>query len=192
MSAMDVPEIYRRASAQFGERVGAIGEHQWDAPTPLPGWDVRDLVHHLVHEERWTPPLFAGSTMAEVGDRFDGDLLGSDPVATQADAAAAALAAVCADGAMDRTVHLSFGDHPGREYAMQLAADHLVHAWDLACGIGADETLDPETVAAIDAWFPQVQQTYLELGVIGPPVEVAPDAGQQARLLAAFGRRAGR
>ena len=48
--------------------------------TPCTEWDVRALVNHVLGEIRWAVPLFAGSTIAEVGDRFDGDLLGDDPV----------------------------------------------------------------------------------------------------------------
>ena len=54
---------------------------------------------------------------------------------------------------MERTVHLSFGDHPGSEYAMQLAADHLVHAWDLARSLGVDDRLDAARCAAVNDWF---------------------------------------
>lgn len=187
MTAMDEREIYRRASDEFTSRVHQIGD-RWGAPTPLPGWGVRELVGHLVHEEVWTPPLFAGSTMDEVGDRFDGDLLGADPVGSHVDAAAEALAAVVAPGALERTVHLSFGDYPGREYAMQLAADHLVHAWDLARAIGADETLDPPTVAALAEWFVPMEPVYRDMGLIGPRVPRPAGAGTQTSLLAAFGR----
>jgi uncharacterized protein (TIGR03086 family) len=187
LTTVDVREIYARCSAGFTERVHAV-DGRWDAPTPLPGWDVRELVHHLVHEERWTPPLFAGATIEEVGGRLDGDLLGDDPVAAHDDAAAAALAAVRAEGAVEGTVHLSFGDHPGREYAMQLAADHLVHTWDLARALGTDETLDPEAVAAVLDWFGATEELYREMGVIGPRVEVPAGASPQAELLGRFGR----
>jgi uncharacterized protein (TIGR03086 family) len=184
---MDVREIYAVCSAGFTERVHAVGD-RWKDPTPLPGWDVRELVNHLVNEERWTPPLFGGSTIEEVGDRFDGDLLGDDPVSTVDEAAAAALAAVRAEGAVEGAVHLSFGDHPGREYAMQLAADHLVHTWDLARAIGADEKLDPQAVDAVLDWFGDTEVQYREMGVIGPRVEVPAGAGPQAQLLGRFGR----
>jgi uncharacterized protein (TIGR03086 family) len=130
-----------------------------EPPTPLPGWTVSQLVNHLVKEERWTPPLLAGATIEEVGSRFDGDLLGDDPVAAFDGAAAAALAVVRAEGALGGTVHLSFGDHPAREYAMQLAADHLVHAWDLARAIGADQTLDTDAVTAVREWFDAMETT---------------------------------
>ena len=54
---------------------------------------------------------------------------------------------------MSRTVHLSFGDVTGEEYARQLVADLLIHGWDLARAIGADETLDADLVDEVAAWF---------------------------------------
>ncbi len=187
LTIVDAPEIYARASAGFATLVHGAGG-RWSDPTPLPGWDVQDLVHHLVNEERWTPLLFAGATIEEIGTRLDGDLLGADPIAAFDAAAAEALAAIETLGAMDATVHLSFGDHPGREYAMQLAADHLVHTWDLARAIGADEALDPGAVAALYAWFGPTEAVYREMGVIGPRVDVPAGAGPQAELLGMFGR----
>jgi uncharacterized protein (TIGR03086 family) len=185
---MDVREIYSICSAGFAERVHAVGD-RWSDPTPLPGWDVRELINHIVNEERWAPPLFGGSTVEAVGDRFDGDILGEDPLATVDEAATEALAAVRVEGAVEGVVHLSFGDHPGEEYAMQLAADHLVHSFDLARAVGADETLDPQAVDAVLHWFDGTEAAYREMGVIGPRVEVPDGAGAQAQLLSRFGRR---
>lgn len=187
-TTLAVPELYRRCSTEFGRRVRAASG-SWDAPTPLPGWNVRRLVHHVVEEERWAPPLLAGQTVGEVGTRLAGDLLGDDPRAAHAAAAADAMAAVTAPGALDRTVHLSFGDHQGAEYALQLAADHLVHAVDLARALGLDEAVDPEAAAAIESWFGPVEETYRSLGAIGPRVEVPADAGPAARVLGMMGRR---
>ncbi|GAA3246234.1 TIGR03086 family metal-binding protein [Pseudonocardia petroleophila] len=185
---MDVREIYTRCSAAFGERVHAV-DGRWAAPTVNPGWDVRDLVNHLVNEERWTPLLLGGATIAEVGDRFDGDLLGADPLATYDEAAAAALAAVLAEGTVEGVAHLSFGDRPAREYVLQLSADHLVHAWDLARALGTDETLDGEVVEALLAWYvEETEALYHRIGVIGPLVEVPAGSGAQAELLGRFGR----
>jgi len=186
--AVDVPDLHQRASAEFGRRLHMIGEDQWGLPTPCTDWDVRALVRHLVDENLWTPPLMEGSTIAEVGDRFEGDILGDDPKKAYDEAAAAAVASVHGDGNMERTVHLSFGDFPGREYAMQLFADHLVHAWDLARAIRADERLDPELVAACAEWFEPMESAYRSAGAIGPAVPVAEEADAQTRLLARFGR----
>ena len=149
---MDIPAMFGRAVAEFDARVRQIGDHQWQAATPDEDWTVRDLVNHLAGEDLWAPPLLAGSTIAEVGDRFEGDVLGDEPNAAWAAASAAAVRAAAEDGAMDRIVHLSFGDFPGSEYTLQLFADHVIHAWDLARAIGADEHLDDELVASCATW----------------------------------------
>ena len=77
---MDVNELHRRAVEGFAALVERVPGDRWDAPTPCAAWTVRDIVNHLVNEQRWTAPMFAGATIEEVGDRFDGDLLGADPV----------------------------------------------------------------------------------------------------------------
>ena len=140
---MDIPAMSGRAVAESGARVRRIGDHQWQAATPDEDWTVRDLVNHLVGEDLRAPPLLAGSTIAEVGDHFEGDVPGADPKAAWAAASAAAVRAAGEDGAMDRIVHLSSGGFPGSEYTLQLFADHVIHAWDLTRAIGADEHLDP-------------------------------------------------
>ena len=175
-------------SSGGGRRHG--GGHQWLAATPDEGWTVRDLVNHLVSEDLWAPPLLAGSTIAEIGDRFDGDVLGAGPRAAWAAASAAAVPAVEEDGAMDRIVHLSFGDVPGGEYALQLFADHLVHAWDLARAVGADERLDAGLVASCANWFEAREDAYRSAGAIAARPPVPGDADAQTLLLARFGRRA--
>ena len=187
---MDIPAMFGRAVAEFDARVQQIGDHQWQTPTPDEGWCVRDLVNHLASEDLWAPPLLAGSTIAEVGDRFEGDVLGADPKAAWTTAGAQAIRAVGSDGAMDRIVHLSFGDLPGSEYALQLFADHLIHAWDLARAIGADEHLDDELVASCATWFNAVEEAYRSAGAIAARPSVPGHADAQTLLLARFGRRA--
>lgn len=186
---MNVPDLHRRALDEFGRRVLAIPEDGWHMSTPNPEWDVQALVNHILDENRWTPPLLSGSTIEEVGDRFEGDLLGDDPIGAWIDSSRQATQAVHGAGAMERTVHLSFGDVPGEEYALQLFADHLIHAWDLARAIGADERLDPELVAVCSRWFAEREDMYRAAGAIGERPETAPDADPQTVLLASFGRR---
>jgi len=187
---MDIPAMFGRAVAEFDARVRQIDGHQWQAGTPDEDWCVRDLVNHLVAEDLWAPPLLAGSTITEVGDRFEGDVLGSEPMAAWTAASAEAVRAVQADGAMDRIVHLSFGDFPGGEYTLQLFADHLIHAWDLARAIGADERLDEELVTSCAAWFEAMEESYRSAGVIAARPPVPSDSDPQTLLLARFGRRA--
>jgi hypothetical protein len=88
-----------------------------------------------------------------------------------------------------RTVHLSFGDTPAEEYAYQLAADHVIHGWDLAVAIGADRTIDPDLVAVLTPWFAEREELFRAAGAIGErPSDPLSTDDPQARLLIAFGR----
>ena len=187
---MHIPAMFRGAVEEFDARMRQIGDHQWQAATPDEDWAVRDLVNHLAGEDLWAPLLLAGSTIAEVGDRFEGDVLGAEPGAAWTLASAGAVRAVEEDGAMDRIVHLSFGDFPGSEYTLQLFADHLIHAWDLARAIGADERLDAGLVASCANWFEAVEDAYRGAGAIAARPPVPGHADAQTVLLARFGRRA--
>jgi uncharacterized protein (TIGR03086 family) len=186
----DIVGLFRRAADSFGDFVRGVRDDQWSGSTPCTQWDVRALVNHLVYEMRWAVPLFQGSTIADVGDRFEGDLLGDDPVGAWDDAGAAAVSVVAEPGAMRRTVHLSFGDVPGEEYAWQLFADLTVHGWDLARATGQDETIDPALLGPLAEWFADQAEGYRSSGATGPRPPVADDADDQTRLLADFGRSA--
>jgi uncharacterized protein (TIGR03086 family) len=186
----DQAALHQKAVEEFDARVRAVGDDQWELPTPCSDWNVRQLVNHLVYENRWTVPLMEGSTIAEVGDRYEGDLLGDDPKGAWAEASAEAVAAVQADGAIERMVDLSSGPTPAGEYVSQLFADHLIHAWDLARAVGADDGLDPELVEACAAWFADMEPHYRAAGAIGDRPETPPGADDQTVLLAAFGRTA--
>ncbi len=185
---MDAWKLHRRAVEEWLRRVGSVEDDQWGQTTPCTDWDVRALVNHVVGEELWTRPLVEGSSVEDVGDRFDGDLLGETPGSVAADAGADAAEAMDAKGPEGALVKLSFGDTPIAEYAMQLTADHLVHGWDLAAATGQDRTLDAELVSAVGEWFRGMEEMYRGAGAIGPRLDAGGDA--QTELLAAFGRDA--
>jgi len=190
VQTIDAADLYRQACAGFDRLVNAVSVSQWDAPTTCPPWSVRDLVNHVAVENLWAAELFAGKTIESVGQVFEGDQLGAVPLAGWTAASQVGPAAAAAPEAMARTVHLSFGDVPGREYAMQLFADHLVHSWDLATAIGADAGLDRDLVRACRQWFSANEDAYRAAGAIGPRPPIPPDADDQTELLAAFGRTA--
>lgn len=181
---------FATAVDEFGNRVRAIRDDQWSAATPCTEWDVRALVNHLVGELMWMPPLLAGQTIADVGDRLDGDLLDPEPLHAWTNAVQDAVAAVEQPGALDRTVHLSYGDTPAAAYVTEVAADLTVHAWDLARGIGASDQLDSGLVHWV---YPQAKERLSPGGLPGyfePAVPVADNVTEQVRLLALYGRRA--
>lgn len=183
---IDRAALYRRCVDAWKERVAAVPAAAWSDPTPCADWSVRELVNHVTYENRWAPPLFDGHTVADVGDRFEGDLLGDDPVKAAQDAADASVAAADARLPAGGTVALSFGDTPVEEYVAQLAADHLVHAWDLAAATGGDRRFDPELVAGVAAWFDGMEELYRSAGAIGAAAE--PTGDPQDDLIARFGR----
>jgi uncharacterized protein (TIGR03086 family) len=185
-----IPELHRRAADRFGLLVHAVQPDEWTLPTPCAAWDVRALVNHVTSENLWVPPLFADQTVSDVGDRLDGDLLGTRPQAMWDESLAAAAAAIHAVDAMKQIVHLSFGDVAGHEYVTQLVADLVIHGWDLANAIGHDQTLDPELVQVCASWFSGVAEQARQAGIVGPRLPVPDTADPQTKLLADFGRQA--
>jgi uncharacterized protein (TIGR03086 family) len=172
----------------FEQRLSVVAADQWSGATPCDGWDVRTLVNHVVGELLWLPPLLDGKTIAEVGDRFDGDVLGPDPLVTYKSASGAAQAAASQPGARERTVHLSFGDFAGSEYLGQVISDVIIHSWDLARAVGADDRLDPTLVTFVDDFLSPQIDAWRSAGAFGPAVDVGPNASSQDRLLAQTGR----
>jgi uncharacterized protein (TIGR03086 family) len=186
----DVLELHRRAAGHFGEKVLAVGEDQWHLPTPCSEWDVHQLVNHVVYENRWAVDLVAGKTVAEVGDRHEGDLLGDDPVSAWHESLAAAREALDEPGVLDRTVHLSYGDETATEYFTQLVTDLVVHGWDLARAIGADEEMDAELAGFVWQAWKDREDMVRGSGMFGEHLDVPADADTQTKLLALLGRRA--
>jgi uncharacterized protein (TIGR03086 family) len=183
---MDLTTLHRRTVESWKRYLDGVRPDQWALPTPCTEWDVRALVNHVVGEDRWTRPLLEGRTIAEVGDRFDGDLLGDDPVGTGGEAAADATAAVDELLAGLDTVHLSYGDEDPGEYVRQLCADHLIHGWDLAAATAQDRTLAPDLVDEVGAWFAEREELYRSAGIVGQRTAAGGDP--QSDLLAAAGR----
>ncbi|MFD3921828.1 TIGR03086 family metal-binding protein [Streptomyces sp. NPDC058595] len=191
---MDDPLLDRHGEALdlFTDRVHAVGADQWRAGTPCAEWSVRDLVNHLTAEQLWVPPLVSeGRTMAEVGNAFDGDVLGDDPVATWDRAAAAARAAFAERGALDRTVRLSYGATPVAAYCSQMVLDAVVHTWDLSRGIGVNERLPRPLVDFAREEVEPYADGLSGSGLFDAPLTPPPGADAQARLLALLGREPG-
>jgi uncharacterized protein (TIGR03086 family) len=189
MTRKEILDRFNQAVDFFGMRVHAVRDDQWDAPTPCTEWSVRDLVNHLTVEQLWVPRLVRDdATVDEVGDAYDGDQLGDDPVAAWDRAAGEAVRAFGESGALGRTVHLSYGQTPAVAYCAQMTTDATVHAWDLSRGIGADEELPQElATAALHEVEPYANGLH-KSGLFAPPVEPPPGADDRTKLLSLLGR----
>jgi uncharacterized protein (TIGR03086 family) len=186
---MELLEAHGQALAVFDRAMHKVGPDDWDAPTPCADWTVRDLVNHLVVEQLWVPDMLAGRTVAEVGDRFDGDQLGDDPLRVWQESSQAARAAWLAPGAVTRTVHLSYGDERAEEYGWQMTTDLAVHGWDLATALGVDAGIPDGLAAALLGYVEPQLALWSGSSMFADPVPVPDDAAAPARLVALLGRQ---
>ncbi|UYM03341.1 TIGR03086 family metal-binding protein [Solicola gregarius] len=175
------------AAERFTATLHAVGADRWDAPTPCSDWDVRALVRHVTSEQLWAPHLLRGEMLEQVGDRYDGDVLGDDPIGVWDAAIAGALEAWLVPASDDMFVHVSVGQISVREYAAQMLVDLTVHCWDLARGAGQAVELDPDAVAASLAYTePRARHGGMD-SMFARPVPID-SADPIDRLLALTGR----
>ena len=135
------------------------------------------------------PPLLEGLTIGQAGDWFE-YLMGDDASAWPgllASSIEEAHAAVAQPGALDRTVHLSFGDTSGQEYVVQLTADGHPRR-DLARA--QDDTLDLGAAALLLPWAEANAGLLTASCMFGSPVDTRPDPPDDVRLPGLLGRRA--
>ena len=100
-----------------------------------PGSTLRQVVNYHAYDDSWVPDTLAGKTIDEVGSAHDGDLLGDDPKASFARIVATAVDAVRAFTDLDRTVHLTYGDWPAREYLTHITHFRASRVYDLSAFI---------------------------------------------------------
>jgi uncharacterized protein (TIGR03086 family) len=185
---MNLPEIHERALSATAKVVDGVAERQMDLPTPCDGWNVRELLNHIVGGNFWAAELATGKTIEEVGDRLDGDTLGSDPQAAYRSSALLAANAFNAPGAMDAPCAVSYGPVPGSIYCGHRILDVTIHGWDLAKATGQDTTLDPALVDAVTAIIAPQIDMLAGSGMFGTTVGITADADPQTRLLSQLGR----
>jgi uncharacterized protein (TIGR03086 family) len=186
--ALDLPELHDRALQHTRGYVAGVRDDQWKDPTPCEGWDVRELVNHIVSGNFWAGELARGKTIEEVGDRLDGDLLGDDHVAAYDESARAASEAFHAPGAMEEPCAVSYGPVPGEVYAGHRVIDVLIHGWDVAKATGQDTALPPDLVEACRAVIEPQKDMLLGSGAFGADHTAPPGADRQTALLALLGR----
>lgn len=188
MDGMEIRTAFDTAFTEFDRLVHETDGERWDDPTPCTEWTVKDLVNHLVSEHLWAPHLLDGETVADIGDRFDGDVVGDDPVAAWERAGAGSRPAFHRDGVLEREVDTSGGPVPATEYAWQMTMDLAVHGWDLARGLGTDSRMPDELARSLHRVFAPQVAAWQGAGIFGAPVDVPDDAPPRDRLVALLGR----
>lgn len=194
MASSDDLAMFLAAQRAFTDRVHAVTEEQWQLGTPDSEWSVADLVQHLVEEHQWVAPLMHGLDMDTAGKIAAGGRslpvdggVGANFAELWDEAAAASADAFSAGNALERSVDLSRGPTPAREYLGEMTFDLVVHSWDLGTAIGYGEPLPAEVVEAVYVQAKDAGDLSAS-GMFGAPVEVASDAPMIDKLVALTGR----
>ncbi len=184
----DIASLHRRALEHTRTYVARIGPDQLGLETPCAGWDVRDLLNHVIAGNFWAAELASGKSIADVGDRLDGDVVGTDPLEAYDRSAEAAVKAFEAPGALQAPCAVSYGPVPGEVYAGHRFLDVFVHGWDLAQATGQDSALDPALVDACAEVLAPQADLLAQSGQFGTPAAAPAGSSAQTRLLSQLGR----
>ena len=139
---LDVRALDRRATVIALNTLRLVRPGHLRLPTPCAGWDLGDLLGHMAAENRGFTAAAGGSAdpAAWHDHTYDGD-----PCTAVTASAVAVTAALAGDDILERTLMIrEFGSFPGRVGIAMHFLDNLVHAWDIARAIGADDTIEPE------------------------------------------------
>lgn len=159
----DTAELHLAVCRRFGEAVGAA-RGKWDRRSPCEEWDARGVLEHVIgfHDVLLLRPLGLKPTRPR-----------DDPQARWR------LTYEALTVALARQL-----DMP--QLLPKLTRDVLVHTWDLARAVGADDRLNP-------AWcelfcVPDDLEALSSSGMFKAPLAVPDESDAQARLLARLGR----
>ena len=170
---MSVEQMYAMVAAKWVEVTDQIAEADWDKPTPCDGWCVRDVVEH------------AHGWQTTGGNAFGAELeQGADWSTIQA-----AVSSQFSDPANFEGSVEAFGGMSKQAVAGTMIGDLLVHSWDIARAIGADDTLPAEACASTHMGLQRMPAEVLRSeNMFGPAIEVPADASDQDKLLGFVGR----
>ncbi len=167
-----VGELHLAVCRRFGEAVRAA-DGLWDRRSPCEAWDARGVIEHVIgfHDVLLLRPLGLKPNRPpddpQVRWRLTYDSLAeafAEPVAPER--------ATCLDA----------------ELVPKLTRDVLVHTWDLARAVGADDRLDPHWCERCYARLAADPQALSAPGMFKAPVAAPGDSDIQAKLLARLGR----
>ncbi|SFO94352.1 TIGR03086 family protein [Amycolatopsis arida] len=196
MSLSPAADRFRRTAAGFLARVEAVPAGRWSAPTPCPGWTARDVVAHVVNEQRRmlaavtrTEPLpLHGVDVAEIG--------AIPAVAPDADLAAAwreigdgLTAAIDDPDCADVPLPMPMGEQPFATIVELRPEDPLIHTWDLARATNLDERLEPDVVAHVFELLKPLDQLFRQPWAFGPRTPPPAGTDLQTEFLCFVGRR---
>ncbi len=184
-------DLLQTVSDEFRDVVSTIAPEQWELPTPCPDWTVLELIGHVVGGSQMAASLVGGASRIEAIGLLATDFVGTDPLGAIDTALAAQRLAFDQPGIENVTCQHPAGDMPAEQLLGLRIGDLLVHGWDLARAIGADEQLSADAVQRVWDDTAPMAPIIAQLGVFGdgPSGTVPDDAPLHERLLDLMGRR---
>jgi uncharacterized protein (TIGR03086 family) len=180
----EISDRYARRAEAFVDKVAAVSDDQWSAPSPCEEWTARDVVEHVVSSQG----MFLGFVGREMGEVPTVD---DDPEAAVR-AVTGRIRADLDDPELAGETFEGFMGTQAFEAAVDrfLSADLVIHGWDLARATGQDESIPDEDLHLLRGSLSEFPEEAMRSpGAFGPEVPVADDASEQDKLLAFLGRR---
>ena len=160
----------------------AVPPDRWSSKSPCQEWVARDIVVHVVGNQRGLLARLAGAEPQPIGES-------DDVVAAWHDASSAIESALDDPEQAAAPVPGPMGDMPLEQMVGRfMCMDMLVHTWDLARATGLDEGLDTDAVGhAYEAMKP-MDAMIRQPGVFGPKIDPPAGADLQTEFLSFLGR----
>lgn len=180
----DVQNRYRQVASGFDAAVKAVTPDKWDAQSPCDLWRARDVVAHVVAGHRGLISSVRGGESKPVG-------ADEDPTRAWEDAYRAIDEITGDPEAVTKEIDGPVGRMPAGQIIGQfMTMDLLVHTWDLARAVDADEHLDGDSVRHAYEALKPMDAMIRQPNVFGPKLEPPPGADLQTEFLYFLGRRA--
>lgn len=187
--------LHRRTMLIATAIVEQVRSDQLRAETPCAGWDLSQLLAHMIGQNH-------GFASAARGEAFDPAVWADRPVSAEpgeafAASAAEVVAAFASVGAAERDWPILVGADksvlvPGKQALGFHYIDYVVHGWDVAVSIGLEPEFDADLLAAV---LPLAEAVPLDgptrngpYAPFAPAVALDTGRGDLDRLLAILGR----
>lgn len=181
---MSARRLHLAVCRRFGEAVRS-GEGKWDRPSPCEAWNAMGVLEHVIgfHDVLLLGPL-----------GLKPDRPRDDPQRRWELTFDRLSEAFARDDLFERVIVVpAVGNNaPTLREVMTLVPgltqDVLVHTWDLARAVGADDRLDPRWCAMFCDRLTSDPDALSRSGTFAAPIVIGDDADIQSKLLARLGR----
>jgi uncharacterized protein (TIGR03086 family) len=186
-------ELHRRVVRRSVEIVDSVSADQLGKATPCAEWTLEDLLGHMIAQHHGFAASAEGNTSAL--SVWEVHPVGDSPAETYAAAADRVIAALAADGVLERRFWLpeirDGGPYPAQTAIGFHLVDNVVHGWDVAASVGVDATYAPDLVAAALTVAEQVPDGAPRLvpgAAFRPALPMSEHPSPMYRMLAILGR----